>query len=131
MYLYIQLLWQLWSMRVVKRFGLRFLAVAQQPSKDWCKNGIEMPHLLDDDGNLSVSQLQVLFSSIFQAGLSLSCEVELLVVQAPLFSTNPQIGQKLRWLDLFHTALVLKQQLPGKEPKNWTIEFDSVSWRLD
>lgn len=48
-------------------------------------------------------------------------------MQAPLFSTNPRIGTKLRWLNLYHTALVLQQQLPGSEPQNWTIEFDSVT----
>lgn len=80
--------------------------MAQQPSKDWCNEGIKVPDFQDDGGNLSV---------------------EFFVVQAPLFSTNPRIGTKLRWLNLYHTALVLQQQLPGSEPQNWTIEFDSVT----
>lgn len=42
-------------------------------------------------------------------------KVDFLVVQAPLFSTNPRIGTKLRWLNLYHTALVVKQDLPGAE----------------
>ncbi|CAL1164894.1 unnamed protein product [Cladocopium goreaui] len=70
--------------------------MAQQPSKDWCNEGIKVPDFQDDGGNLSV---------------------EFFVVQAPLFSTNPHIGTKLRWLNLYHTALVLQQQLPGRDPE--------------
>ena len=82
------------------------LVTSQQPSKDWCNTGIKVPDFSDDGGNASV---------------------DFLVVQAPLFSTNPRIGTKLRWLNLYHTALVVKQDLPGVASKNWTIEFDSVT----
>ena len=51
-------------------------------------------------------------------------KVEFFVVQAPLFSTNPRIGTKLRWLNLYHTALVLQQQLPGRDPdQGWGVQW--------
>ncbi|CAJ1370415.1 unnamed protein product [Effrenium voratum] len=82
------------------------LAAAQQPTKDWCATGTKLPDFTEDEGQASV---------------------ELVYAQSPLFSTNPKIGTKLRWLNLYHTALVVVQKLPGVEPKNWTIEFDSVT----
>jgi len=79
---------------------------AQQPSSDWCNTGIAVPDFEDDGGAPSV---------------------DVFVVQSPLFSTNPTIGQKLGWFDLYHTGIVLRQQLPGASPRNWTVEFDSVT----
>jgi len=42
--------------------------------------------------------------------------------QAPLFSTNPQINQTGKYLNLFHTALVFRQ-----DEAYWTMEFDAVA----
>lgn len=36
-----------------------------------------------------------------------------MMAQSPLFSTNPNIGTKLQWLNLYHTALVFVQKVPG------------------
>eukprot|EP00913_Durusdinium_trenchii_P019421 g18259.t1 len=94
------------SLPHVLQFFCVAVALAQQPTKDWCKDGIKVPSFSEDDGNVSV---------------------KFRVAQAPLFSTNPHIGTKLRWLNLYHTALVVVQHLPGLAPKNWTIEFDSVT----
>merc|ERR1719420_479669 len=54
-------------------------------------------------------------------------------VQAPLFSTNPQINQTGKYLNLFHTALVFRQEtFPGPHTEDdgtvfWTLEYDSVN----
>lgn len=79
-------------------------SILEQPA-GWCHDGISVPDLLDDGGMPSV---------------------EVIVVQAPLFSTNPKIGQKLRWVGLFHTALVFVQSVNGNA-KNWTLEFAAVT----
>lgn len=49
------------------------------------------------------------------------------MAQSPLFASNPKIGKKLGWFNLYHTALVLSQRIPGQVPRNWTVEFDSVT----
>jgi hypothetical protein len=51
-------------------------------------------------------------------------DVILTWVQAPLFSTIPRIGNTTRRLDLFHTAIVFRQELVGGDEKYWTLEFD-------
>lgn len=54
--------------------------------------------------------------------LSGNLDVVVTWAQAPLFSTSPQIGQKGKYLNMFHTALVFRQ-----DTKYWTLEFDSVN----
>jgi len=80
---------------------------AQLPSKDWCATGIAVPDFAEDAG--------------------VTPTVNAYVVQSPLFSTNPHIGKKLGLFDLYHTAMVFRQEIPGQEPRNWTVEFDSVT----
>lgn len=48
--------------------------------------------------------------------------VEVIIAQAPLFSTNPAVGQKLKMINLFHTSLVFAQG-SGFSRKYWTMEF--------
>lgn len=48
--------------------------------------------------------------------------VEVIVAQAPLFSLNPAVGQKLSMINLFHTSLVFAQG-SGFSRKYWTMEF--------
>jgi len=49
-------------------------------------------------------------------------DVAVIWAQAPLFSTNPQINQTGKYLNLYHTALVFQQ---GSQ--YWTLEFDSTA----
>lgn len=52
--------------------------------------------------------------------------MDVIVAQAPLFSTNPKFGQKLGWLGLYHTTLVLSQTNSSGNPQFWTLEFDYI-----
>lgn len=54
-----------------------------------------------------------------------SPSVDVFVVQAPLYSSNPSVGQRLGLLGMYHTALVLAQG-NGTSRKRWTLEFDST-----
>ncbi|CAJ1361387.1 unnamed protein product [Effrenium voratum] len=85
---------------------LAFLLLRTAWASPWCATGIKMPDFREDGGQPSV---------------------EVMMAQSPLFSTNPNIGTKLQWLNLYHTALVFVQKVPGQEVKNWTVEFDSVT----
>eukprot|EP00439_Symbiodinium_sp_Y106_P039898 s2022_g4.t2 len=42
-------------------------------------------------------------------------------------TVNAYVVQKLGLFDLYHTAMVFRQEIPGQEPRNWTVEFDSVT----
>jgi len=55
--------------------------------------------------------------------------IEVIYAQAPLFSTNPKIGQKGRFLNMYHTAIALRQTVtvPAVQQKYWTLEFDVQS----
>jgi len=55
--------------------------------------------------------------------------VDIVVAQAPLFSSNPGIGQKLKWFNMYHTAVILQQdgRVIGGANRTLTIEFDSVT----
>jgi hypothetical protein len=53
-----------------------------------------------------------------------SPSVDVIVAQAPLFSTSPTIGQKFKYLGIFHTTIVLAQTESNGESRYWTIEFD-------
>jgi len=72
----------------------------------WCDTGIALPNFVNDADHASV---------------------DVIVAQSPLFASNPKIGKKLGWFNLYHTALVLSQRIPGQEARNWTVEFDSVT----
>merc|ERR1719329_799610 len=52
-------------------------------------------------------------------------DVTVVWAQAPLFSTNPQINQTGKYLNLYHTALVFRQASTF-----WTLEFDSTADQL-
>eukprot|EP00440_Ansanella_granifera_P058668 gb/GFBE01063586.1/.p1 GENE.gb/GFBE01063586.1/~~gb/GFBE01063586.1/.p1 ORF type:complete len:323 (+),score=83.79 gb/GFBE01063586.1/:1-969(+) len=81
------------------------LAAAQLPTAGWCATGIRQPDF-SDDGDVA--------------------SIDVIVAQSPLFASNPSIGKKLGYVNLYHTALVLVQRVQG-EVKNWTVEFDSVT----
>lgn len=49
--------------------------------------------------------------------------VEVIYAQAPLFSSNPSIGDKGKYLDLYHTCIILSQGA-GASRRYWTLEFD-------
>merc|ERR1719261_2261731 len=55
--------------------------------------------------------------------------IEVIYAQAPLFSTNPKIGQAGKYLNLYHTAIALRQTntVSNAEQKYWTLEFDVQS----
>jgi hypothetical protein len=55
--------------------------------------------------------------------------VEVIWAQAPLFSTVPQIGQKLAKFDMYHSAIVLAQGA-NLTRRYWTLEFDMTSGRI-
>jgi len=65
----------------------------------FCKNGVPKANFVDSE------------------------PVEVIYAQAPLFSTNKAIGQKGKYLNLFHTCIVLAQGA-GDSRKYWTLEFD-------
>jgi len=60
---------------------------------------------------------------ISKADLAENEAVEVIFAQAPLFSTNPSIGQKGKYLNLYHTCIVLAQGA-GSSRRYWTLEFD-------
>jgi len=49
--------------------------------------------------------------------------VEVIFAQAPLFSTVPAVGDKGKYLNLFHSAIVLAQGADTTR-RYWTLEFD-------
>jgi len=89
---------------VVAAAGLLPSSVSAQ-FYNFCHDGINTVEFIDDGGNASV---------------------DVMVVQAPLFSTNPKVGQKLKHLKMFHTALVFAQTLED-ERRHWTLEFDFIA----
>lgn len=48
--------------------------------------------------------------------------VEVIIAQAPLFSTNPAIGDKLKYLNLYHSTIIFAQG--SSKRRYWTLEFD-------
>jgi len=60
---------------------------------------------------------------IAKAEFSDGSPVEVILAQAPLFSTNAKVGQKLGLLNLFHSSIVLVQG-EGSARHYWTLEFD-------
>mmetsp|Transcript_43681 Transcript_43681/g.79704 ORF Transcript_43681/g.79704 Transcript_43681/m.79704 type:complete len:321 (-) Transcript_43681:35-997(-) len=85
-------------------FSLAALWATRVEASAWCEAGLKVPDLKPDaQGDAQPS-------------------VEVILAQAPLFSVNPAIGQKLGLIGLYHTALVLRQ-----DERNWTLEFDSVT----
>ncbi|CAK0823919.1 unnamed protein product, partial [Prorocentrum cordatum] len=71
-------------------------------SYKFCTDGIAAPALRSDGGIPSV---------------------DVILAQAPLFSTNPHIGDLGKYFSVFHTALVFAQgQDEGR--RYWTLEFD-------
>lgn len=71
--------------------------IASEAKVPWC-NGTAEPDL-DDDTNMTI-----------------------IYAQAPLLSTNPKVGQNLKFLHFFHTALILNQG-----HRYWTLEFDAAA----
>jgi hypothetical protein len=55
--------------------------------------------------------------------------VEVIFAQAPLFSNNLKIGQKGKYLNLYHSCLVLAQGA-GASRRYWTLEFDYTGGNL-
>lgn len=85
---------------------LAWLQLPMAQAAGWCDTGIAQPDFEDDADHPSI---------------------DVIVAQSPLFASNPKIGKKLGWFNLYHTALVLSQRIPGQVPRNWTVEFDSVT----
>jgi len=56
-------------------------------------------------------------------------QVDVIFAQAPLFSTNPKIGEKLGLLNLFHSSLLFAQG-EGASRRYWTLEFDFIGGNL-
>jgi hypothetical protein len=56
-------------------------------------------------------------------------QVDVIFAQAPLFSANPKIGDKLGLLNLYHTSLVFAQG-EGPSRRYWTLEFDFIGGNL-
>lgn len=79
--------------------------VANTPAPGWCAEGQRRPTFADDSGVPSV---------------------DIFLAQAPLFSNLKSVGQKLKYLGLFHTALIFSQALPDGTRRNWTVEFAAV-----
>jgi len=67
--------------------------------------GIAAPELGDDGGEASV---------------------DVILAQAPLFSSDKSIGKKLGLLDLFHSAIVFRQGGANSSSRYWTLEFDAI-----
>jgi len=105
--------WCVWVLAMVRSQALiacclvwlLLASVAQGQFYEFCTNGTQKLDLVEDEGQPSV---------------------DLILVQAPLFSTNPKIGGKLSIFGLFHTALVFAQG-EGDSRKYWTLEFDFTS----
>jgi hypothetical protein len=55
--------------------------------------------------------------------------VDVIYAQAPLFSTNPKIGKKLEYLNLYHSSLLFAQG-NGSSRQYWTLEFDFTGGNL-
>mmetsp|Transcript_27019 Transcript_27019/g.58823 ORF Transcript_27019/g.58823 Transcript_27019/m.58823 type:complete len:340 (+) Transcript_27019:24-1043(+) len=93
------------SFRCVVLTFLTLLPLQAQGS--FCTEGINSMELVEDNDQASV---------------------EVIVVQAPLLSTNKKIGQKLGWFGMYHSAVVFRQD-GGKSygPSYWTLEFEFVA----
>eukprot|EP00930_Biecheleria_cincta_P055804 TRINITY_DN42073_c0_g1_i1.p2 TRINITY_DN42073_c0_g1~~TRINITY_DN42073_c0_g1_i1.p2 ORF type:complete len:322 (+),score=74.47 TRINITY_DN42073_c0_g1_i1:67-1032(+) len=85
---------------------LAWLQVPMAQAASWCDTGIHQLNFVSDADQPSI---------------------DVIVAQSPLFASNPKIGKKLGWFNMYHTALVLSQRIPGQAAKNWTVEFDSVT----
>jgi len=66
---------------------------------------------------------------ISKADFDAKLPIEVIFAQAPLFSTNPKIGDKLEKLGLFHSAIVFAQGANDTR-KYWTLEFDFTGGSL-
>jgi len=87
---------------------LQLLSVQGQNAAHWCATGIKQPHFAHDEGHPP--------------------SIDIILAQSPLFANSPTFGRKLGLLNLFHTALVLTQQVPGTSVvRNWTVEFDPTT----
>lgn len=62
---------------------------------------------------------------ISKANFSDNEPVQVIFAQSPLFSTSPAIGQKGKYLNLFHESIVLAQGA-GSTRRYWTLEFDFI-----
>jgi len=56
-----------------------------------------------------------------------AASVEVISVQAALFSINPKIGQLFGRFNWFHSALVFKQSNGAGNSTFWTLEFDATT----
>jgi len=52
--------------------------------------------------------------------------IDVIVGQAPLFSTNPKIGQKFGLVNAYHSSLIFAQG-SGDARRFWTLEFDNTA----
>jgi hypothetical protein len=84
---------------------LAFVCGCQAEDSKFCSNGIPFPAFRDDRATGVPS-------------------IEVIVAQAPLSSATPSIGQKLKYINAFHTALVFAQHINGTA-QYWTLEFES------
>lgn len=82
--------------------ALLLLHLVHSQNYPFCLDGISLPDFADDAGDPSV---------------------DIILAQAPLFSTNPAIGNKLGLLNLYHTSLVFAQRSDASV-RYWTLEFD-------
>jgi len=58
-------------------------------------------------------------------------EFDVIVAQAPLFSTNKWIGKKMSLFGMYHTALIFAQKSTLGYSSHWTLEFDAVDGVFD
>lgn len=96
------------------RCGAAFFFSLVGPQAAWaqnykfCTDGIAAPELASDGGIPSV---------------------DVILAQAPLFSTNPRVGDLGKYFNAFHSALVFAQG-QGEERHYWTLEFDFTGGNL-
>lgn len=81
------------------------LVVPSLGKYNFCSDGLTKPNFTDDGGRPSV---------------------DVIVVQAPLFSSNPKIGNTFGVFGWYHSAIVLHQVHEGTE-EYWTLEFDATA----
>lgn len=83
---------------------LCLIGCAQAQVYEFCSNGVSHARFENDSAREGPS-------------------IEVIAAQAPLFSTNPTIGQKAKYVSAFHTALVFAQHT-NDTVQYWTLEFD-------
>lgn len=62
-------------------------------------------------------------SGIAKADFAAGSPVEVILAQAPLFSSNPSVGNKLGYLHMYHSTIIFAQGA-GTSRHYWTMEFD-------